>query len=182
MSKKWLLGIATIMVAIAVGGIGFASYTSSITVNGAASSGTLALAFDYGSGTGGTYAVCAITGLNGANAYITASDLSPGDHCSLTLGIINNGTLPATSETSVFGYVSGSYCNSPSATNCVSVSDNLAPISLSTTAGTSGSSSQTIAAGGGLFPGNYVVTISEPSGSTQSVSLSFTITFTGSVG
>lgn len=183
MAKRLILGLVAMIAVLVVGGVGFATYTSSVTVYGAGSSGNVHLAFDYSGVTGGTYAVCAVTHLSGATVHVTATDLSPGDSCHATLGVINNGTLPATSEATVFNYVSGTVCTSLTQVDCINVQDNLGVHQLNTAAGTSGSGVTTIAAGGGLFPGNYVLTISEPTGSTsQSLSLSFTVTFTGSVG
>jgi hypothetical protein len=183
MSKRWVLGIAAVIVALAVGGVGYAAYTSSVTVYGGGSSGNLALAFDYGYDGSGTYAQCVVSGLSGNTVHVTASDLSPGDGCTVTLGVINNGTLPATSESTAFGFGSGSVCNAPSQKDCILVSDNLGITALNTALGTSGSDNKVIAASGGLYPGNYLLTISEPAGSTsQSLGLSFTVTFTGSVG
>jgi hypothetical protein len=182
MGSRLVLALVAIMAVAAVGGIGFATYTSAATVYGSGSSGNIAVAFDYGSTTGGTYAVCTITDLIGNTVHVTATDLSGGDSCSATLGVINNGSLPVTSEGTTFGFTSGSVCNSPSQTNCIEVSDNLGITGLNTATGSSGSDNKVIAAGGGLYPGNYVLTISEPSGSNSAVSLSFTITFTGSEG
>jgi hypothetical protein len=183
MSSKLLLGVIAMVAVVAVGGVGFATYTSSVTLHGSASSGDLALAFDYGSGTPGTYAVCTVYYLNGNVAYFSATDLSPGDSCSVTLGVINNGTLPATSESTTFGFVSGSVCNTGGQTNCIQVTDNMGITGLNTEGGVSGSDNKVIAAGGGFYPGNYIVTVTEPSGSSsQSLALGFTITFTGSVG
>lgn len=182
MASKLLLGVIAMVAVVAVGGIGFASYTSSVTLYGGASSGDVSLAFDYASATPGTYAVCNVYYLSGDVAEFSATDLSPGDQCSVTLGVINNGTLPATSESSTFYYESGALCESPSQTNCVGVSDNLNIVNLNTIYGNNGAGDYGIAADGGLFPGNYQVTVWEPSGSTGAVSLTFYIVFTGSVG
>ncbi|MGI0128730.1 MAG: hypothetical protein ACREEC_01010 [Thermoplasmata archaeon] len=183
MGKRLLLGVVAMIAVVAVGGIGFAAYTSSATVYGSASSGNLALAFDYGNPTGGTYANCAVFDLIGNTVHISATDLSPGDSCSVTLGVINNGSLPATSEATSFGFTSGSVCNSLGQMNCIQVTDNLGVQGLNTETGLGGIDNKGIAGGGGLYPGNYKVTVTEPSGSTdQSLTLSYTITFTGSVG
>jgi hypothetical protein len=183
MSSKLLLGVIAMVAVVAVGGVGFATYTSSVTIHGSASSGDLSLAFDYGYGTAGTYAVCSVYYLYGNVAYFSATDLSPGDHCSVTLGVINNGTLPATSESTTFGYLTGSVCNTVGQTDCIQVTDNLGYTGLNTEGGVSGSDGKVIGAGGGLYPGNYIVTVTEPSGSSsQGLTLGFTITFTGSVG
>jgi hypothetical protein len=180
MGNRMVLALVAVVAVAAVGGMGFAAYTSAVTVYGGGSSGDISLAFDYGSTAGGTNAVCTITDLIGNTVHVTATDLSPGDSCSATLGIINNGSLPATSETSAISSVSGNECNYPDAYNCIQVTDNLAsPLNTELNSGGSGT---TAIGAGDLYPGNYVVTISEPSGTTQSVSLSFDITFTGSEG
>lgn len=167
---------------VAVGGIGFAAYTSSATLYGSATSGDLSLGFAYAGGSSGTYAQCSVTYLSGAVASFSATDLSPGDSCSVTLGVINNGTLPATSESSAFTYTSGNLCNSGGQINCLQVTDNLNVNPLNTEYNTGGAGSYGIGADGGLFPGNYIVTVTEPAGTTQGVALGFYITFTGSVG
>jgi hypothetical protein len=182
MGNRIVLALVAIMAIAAVGGIGFATFTSAATVYGSGNSGNIAVAFDYGSTTGGTYAVCTITDLIGNTVHVDATDLSGGDSCSATLGVVNNGTLPVTSEATTFGYTSGSVCNTPTQMNCIEVSDNLGITRLNTAAGTSGSDNKVIAASGGLYPGNYVLIIGEPAGSNSAASLSFTITFTGSEG
>ncbi len=182
MVSRMLLGVIAMVAVVAVGGIGFATYTSSITVNGSAASGDLNLAFYTSGVTDGTYAVCSVTSLTGTVATISASDLSPGDSCSVTLGVANYGSLPATSESSQLTSYSGQLCGPYGTYNCLGVADNLNGVSLNSEYNSGGSGNLGIPAGGGVLPGYYVVTIYEPSGTTQAVSISFSITFTGYVG
>ena len=181
MTSKLLLGVIAMVAVVAVGGIGFATYSSSITVTGSANSGSLDIAFYTYSDSVGAYAQCTVTSLSGSVAEVSVSDLSPGDSCTITLGVANYGSLPATSESSQLS-ATGNLCASPSAYNCIGVEDNLNDGNLNSEYNTQGYGVLGIPAGGGVLPGYYILTIYEPSGTTQAVSLSFTITFTGYVG
>ena len=177
------MAIAVIMAAVAVGGIGFATFTSSVTINGQAAAGTVNLQFDHGYATSSTPsgATCTVVFPSitppSPTVHALASNLAPGQYCTFTLEVKNYGTLPATSEASSYTFVSGNICNSVGQTNCIWVQDQ---IGLDTEAGAAGSASTTISAGGTY---DYTFYMTLPSGSTdQSTALSITIALTGSVG
>jgi hypothetical protein len=163
----------------AVSGIAYATFTSSITINGTATAGTLNLYVQGASGGTGTYSSCSWSNNEGSSITLTVSNLSPGDSCSATATIENSGSLPSTSETSSLTSSSGPICTSSGQTNCFEITDNMG---LNSETGSGGTSSSPIDANN-ANSFTYVVTVSMPAGSTQQgISASFTITFTGSVG
>ncbi len=166
---------------VAVGGVAFASFTSSVTVHANASAGTIVLKFDgtnSGSSTpsGATCTIAFPSSPPTQVATVTASNLAPGQYCTFNLEIANYGTLPATTESTVLSPTGGTICNSAAlTTNCIFVQDNLG---LNSETPIGGSGSTTIPAGG-TFP--YILYATLPSGSTdQTTHASFDITFTGS--
>jgi hypothetical protein len=178
MSKKWVLGIATIMVAIGVGGMAFATFSSSVTINGSATAGTLTLNFDgsYSSSSTPSGAVCTISETPTV-ATITATTLQPGQYCTFNLEVKDVGTLPATSEKSAITPLSGSECTSGGQIDCIWVQDG---IGLNTETGAGGSDSTNIAAGGTYA---YTMYTTLPAGSTiQTTTFSFSVSLTGFVG
>jgi hypothetical protein len=183
MGSRLVLAMVAAVAIVAVGGIGFAAFTASVYVDGSGAAGSVALSFTsnpYGTAASSPAgATCAIQSYGGSTGTITvaASNLEPGQYCTFTLSVQNVGTLPITSETSTYAYVSGSVCNSGGQMNCIWVSDG---IGLNTETGTSGSDSTTIPVSGEY---TYILYVELPGGSTiQSTALSFTITLTGSAG
>lgn len=108
MARIWQIGLIAVIAAVAVGGIGFAAFTSTATINGTATGGTLNLQWTPA----GTPSLAAGTLLetnvfDGCSATvtpslitITATNLAPGDQCEINtsygLFLENTGSLPAT--------------------------------------------------------------------------------------
>lgn len=164
----------------AVSGIAYAAFTSSIYINGNASAGTMTLQWN-GSGFtngAGTYSTCDWSSNTGTSVTLTVSNLSPGDSCTAYAYVTDTGSLPATSASSSLSSPTN-VCNYIGATNCFYVYDSMG---LNSETGSSGSASgNPLIAPSGNY--GYSITVALPSGSTiQSLSGSFTITITGSVG
>jgi hypothetical protein len=160
---------------LTLSGVGYATFTSSITVTGAASAGSLVLGFanPATSGTTANGGSCSFSG-TGASTSLTISNLAPGDICTATITVSNSGSLPSSSETTALSGLTN-VCTSVTY-NCFYVYDNLGLQSWTNTNGAGGP----IGAGGSFV---YVVNVQLAPGSTQqSESGSFTITLTGSVG
>ena len=166
---------------LALTGVGYAAFTSSITVNGTASAGTLSIAFTtpantagYGTSTPSGVGSCSFSG-TGASTTLTVSNMDPGDTCTADITVANTGSLPTSSEaTSLSGAPEACVPTSTSPYNCFTISDNLG---LNSYTGASGSGGAV--ASGGSF--TYTVSVALPStATTQGLSGSFTITLTAS--
>jgi hypothetical protein len=185
MGSRLVLVMVAAVAIVAVGGIGFAAFTSSVTVNGTASAGNIVLEFasnPYGTGASTpSGATCTLQTYGGTTTTISisASNLAPNQYCSFVLTITNAGSLPANSESSLFTASSGSYCSSSGEINCIWVQDSLSPSPLNSETGVyTGSGTTVIPAGGTL---TYTIYTTLPAGSTdQSTSLGFSISLTGS--
>jgi hypothetical protein len=118
MGRRLLLAMVAAVAVVAVGGIGFAAITSTITINASANAGTFNLFFSLDNGysalteTPTGAAVCNSGGTDGitdsgALLTISASNLGPGDYCTISdLSVVNSGSLPGT-VTEVLTPVSG---------------------------------------------------------------------------
>lgn len=108
MGKRWVTGLVAVVAVVALGGIGFAAFTASATINGSATAGTFGpltwgqeptntpTVTDASACAAGTAAGSAWTGLTGKN-------LSPGDGCLFHDSLKVNGNLPGTlSESAMF--------------------------------------------------------------------------------
>lgn len=179
MLGKQLTTVLAISVLALAGGLGYATFTSTVTVAGSAQAGTLALGFAgspyLSSGTtsptgAGT---CYFSGTGGSTT-LTVTNMAPGDTCSATITLENSGSLPTASETTT---ISGTQlCTGSFNYNCFVVTDSLGLNSYYATNGAGGP-----IASGGTY--GYSVTVTLASGSTQqSESGTFTISVTGSVG
>ena len=180
MAKRWLLGIAALVVALSVGAIGFAAFTSNtITIGGQVSSGNLDIYWNpsYASANG-VYAQCAWTLLDAHTAQLVVTDLSPGDGCTVNTYINDDGSLPATSLTSTFTTADTDFCTPTFTYNCIQVSDSVGLNLLggSTTATVTGT--PVIAAGGYT---TYSISVNMPSATTQTLSGTFTVSINGAV-
>ena len=163
---------------LALSGIGYAAFTSTIYVSGSASAGTLILNFANpatpGTSTPTGVGTCAFSGTGGSTTF-TVSNLAPGDSCEAYITITNSGTLPTSSEsTSLSGLTNICWGSEP--VNCFVVEDTLGLNSATTATGSGGPVGV-----GGSFSYGVLVALS-PGSTTQSESGSFTISVTGSVG
>ena len=109
MTRKWVLGLATAITLVAVGGMGFAAFTSTATINATATTGSINLAWtpvgtpNVGAGTliltNTSYTTCT-SSVTSSLVTITAGNLAPGDSCTIstTYGLLlsNTGSIPAT--------------------------------------------------------------------------------------
>jgi hypothetical protein len=178
MLGKQLTTVLAITVLALAGGLGYAAFTSTITVNGSAQAGTLTLGFNVPVTTGTTNptaaGTCYFSGTGGSTT-LTVTNMAPGDTCTATITVQNSGTLPTSSETTT---ASGSYlCAGAIVTDCYVITDNLGLNSYFGTPGSGGA----LAANTGSFV--YSATVTLPAGSTtQSSASSFTISITGTVG
>lgn len=108
MARIWQIGLIAVIAAVAVGGIGFAAFTSTATINGTATGGTLNLQWTpTGTPSIGAGTLVETNAFDGCSATvapslitITATNLAPGDECyintSYGLFLENTGSLPAT--------------------------------------------------------------------------------------
>ena len=174
---------------LALTGIGYATFTSAVTINGTASAGNINLYYYSFSGAASSspsgYGTCSWSGNTGTSVSLSYSNMVPGDSCAQTVNVEDTGTLPILSLKST---ISGSppFCQPASTTNCITVTDTLGLNTYTSTPATASTGSTT---GAPLIPASgagsyaYTVTIAYPSGSTsQSFSGTFTITLTGSIG
>lgn len=102
MRNRVLIGLAAIVAVVAVSGIGFAAFNSSVNAQVNASSGTLALAWtgSYNDGfapANATYMTCADgPGVSDPSVmYFNATNMAGGDSCFYNATVMNTGTLPA---------------------------------------------------------------------------------------
>jgi hypothetical protein len=97
--------MAAIVAVVAVGGIGFAAFTTTAYVNGNAAAGTLGPLTWSDLGTPvatSTYVGCtvstgnhSVTGTTQDDLFIGATNLAPGDQCTFTADLNNLGSIPA---------------------------------------------------------------------------------------
>ena len=185
MRNKGLIAIATIVAVVAVGGIGFATFTS--TVNGSVnvSAGTLNLVWTgfYNHGfapANATYLTC----VNGPGVkdpgvmYFNATNMAGGDSCFFNATIQNTGSLPAQWVTICYILPSDDY-------NVLWV-DTLGGYATPSIAGYAGThcgviSGLSIAAGASAL---YAVQMTWDTtyGQNQGTSFSYAISLTGQVG
>lgn len=175
MTKTTVVSLFAISL-LALTGVGFAAFTSSIYVYGSASAGTLAIEFANpatpGTSTPTGDGSCSFSGTGGSTT-LTVSNMVPGDTCTATITIYNDGTVPTGSETT--SITGGPYCNTPGQLDCFYVIDSLG-LNSEVGSGTGGA----IGVGGTY---GYSVTVGFPGGSTNpATSASFTLAVTASAG
>lgn len=172
MGRKWVLGMVGVVAALALGGIGFAQFTSTATITGNATAGTFGpLTWDHGA-TGTPSPVdsqaCSTSG-SGSTLTLSASNFAPGDTCSVKDALTNHGTLP--------GLLTESYTLTGSSANCPGTE-----WSYSDTITATPSPGLPISAGGSITD-TIVIGLSASAGNpcmNQSVSLSAVVTGTAS--
>lgn len=190
MRTKGVLVLAAIVAAVAMGGIGFATFTSTASINGSGAAGNIQLDLNGFTDGSSAYGTCdwsnyvAPSGEGPASVTLTVTNLAPGGSCAASLGVIDDGSLPITSLYAVIAGTGGNYCTSPSgggSYNCVEAYDTLgANLEGPTTSPTTYGSPLLDAYDGNAY--TDIVTVSLPSGTTQVVSASFTITYYGAIG
>jgi hypothetical protein len=95
------MGLVAVVAFVAVGGLGFAAFTTSAYINGSAGAGTFQLQWQ-GPATGtpsASYVSCitpyATTTTNASDTLVlSAGNLAPGDYCVFTAQLVDIGTLP----------------------------------------------------------------------------------------
>ena len=95
MKNKGLVAIATIVAVVAVGGMGFAAFVSSISYNATINAGTLNIEW-FGTpsyATNHTYNTCSAS-FAATTATVTVGALAPGDWCVVKEYIKNIGNVP----------------------------------------------------------------------------------------
>jgi len=102
MARKWVIGLIALLIAVTMGGIGYAQFTSSVSLSVNASAGTVALSWIDSTPTltgCPAYATCSASLTAGALS-MTCGPLAPGDSCTLPQSdgvyLENSGSLPAT--------------------------------------------------------------------------------------
>jgi hypothetical protein len=127
MSKRWMMGLAMAVAVVAVGGVGFAAFSSSAVVNGSATAATVSLliypyAYEcYWTGNFTTYAngTVSVTG-GGSSVTMTAGNLLPGTTCEGIVDVYDESSVPINLTISL----SGTGLCGPSSTNgCYDVYD-----------------------------------------------------------
>jgi len=102
MGNRWLVAVAALVAVVAVGGIGFATFTANAYVNGNAQAGYLQLQWgaEPASTPSASYVACsAVVGQTttaGDTLTVYASNLAPGDSCNFADSLNDVGTLPGT--------------------------------------------------------------------------------------
>jgi hypothetical protein len=100
---------------LALTGIGYAAFTSSIIMNGSGNAGTLSIvwgnsvstaAYDE-SGNAISYATCTYSGAGTTTLTLSANNLGPGDYCIFRTTITNTGTIPGTMTITNWGGITG---------------------------------------------------------------------------
>lgn len=108
MGSRMVLAMVAAIAIVAVGGIGFATFTATATVNGTATGGTAELhwsgapTYAYGSGyvTGCSPSFSGYDGTGDTVMTINAAGFAPGDYCQITETIVNGGTVGVTLSSS----------------------------------------------------------------------------------
>jgi hypothetical protein len=181
MGTKWVIGVVAVVAMFAVGGIGFAAFTSSAYINGSATAGTLGpLYWTHGDPTGSESfdhcsAVIGTTFNSSDTLNFGASNLAPGDYCSYQAHLHNAGSIPANVYAEVTS-TSGSFCG------YTTLYDTFAGWSQpGETYGTS-YGPLTISAGGALFYQAQMGFIPPAGNEWQGQTCTFTVTFTATAG
>jgi hypothetical protein len=122
MGSRLVLAMVAAVAIVAVGGIGFAAWTSSVTVSGSGTAGAVTLTWCSANGvpTGACTASPSFTGTGGCSISASGSvltlsgdNLGPSESCDFTAAILDTGSLPATvTESGTNGYA----INNPSET------------------------------------------------------------------
>lgn len=105
MGKRLVMGLVTLLAAVAIGGIGFAAFTASATISGSATAGTYGpLTWGEGSNTPTVTdaSQCAVGTVSGSSwTGVSGTYFAPGDGCSFSNTIYQGGNLPGTLSESI---------------------------------------------------------------------------------
>ena len=106
MRERWMIGLVAAITVIGVGGIGFAAFTTTATVNGTATGGTEELHWSgsptvapTGSVTGCAPSFSDYDGTGDIAMSIAATGFAPGDTCTVTETLVNGGSVGLTVAT-----------------------------------------------------------------------------------
>ena len=187
MPKKWVLGAAVVFVTLAVAGVGFAAFSSSVYLNGTASAGTVSLTISgfyspppgCASPSGSPTAIYPAGPAPSNTVYFNVSGLFPGGpSCSIDFYIKNIGTLPAMINSTATYYATT--CSPTISVDCYQFFDSTG-INLAGGSYTGGGTSSYV-----ILPGATLLvsaTFSIPAGSTYvNGNAAVDVTYTGSWG
>ena len=123
MGNRWLVGLAVVVAVVAVGGVGFAAFTTTAYLQGSAQAGQLGpLTWsNLGNPVGNhSYNKCSISTTNYTSGgstqdtlVLTAKNQAPGDWCQFKAHLNNLGTIPAEVYANLTCY-SGGMCGNTS--------------------------------------------------------------------
>ncbi len=109
---RWVLALAAMLVLVMTGGIGYAAFTSTATINGTATSGTVDLvvtAMYLGVDPPGAYVQSNVLPATHVTAWV--NNTAPSTDYNITIVVENIGTVPATG----FNYIKTETTTGPSA-------------------------------------------------------------------
>jgi hypothetical protein len=103
MGNRWMMGLIAVIAAAAVGGIGFATYSSTASITVTANAGSFYVQASGGL-TASSLAVgsCTSSVGPGGSISVVATNMLPGDYCNWTFVITDPGSIGG-------NYVSGQY-------------------------------------------------------------------------
>lgn len=190
MGQRWVMGLVAVVAAVAIGGIGFAAFTTTAYIGGNAAAGTLGpLTWTSDSTPVGSesFDVCSqaitTTSVTSDTYVITATNLAPGDYCSYWATLNNGGSIPANVYAELT-YYTGAACD------VTTLFDSLTgPIQPGETYGTTYGPITVPAYGSIPYSAELALTTANlgqsPSGvgnGAQGEGCSFTVTFTATAG
>ena len=92
--KRSLAVLAALVLALGVVGLGYAQFTGAVNIMGTVQTGTMKAEYlNYQIVKAPAYATVTVSG-SGTNAYVTATNLAPGDEVVIGLALTNTGSLP----------------------------------------------------------------------------------------
>jgi hypothetical protein len=117
MGQRWIMGLVAVVAAVAIGGIGFAAFSTSAYISGTSGAGTFGPLYWTSTVTPAgseSFDVCTqfiTTTTNTSDTYeINATNLAPGDYCSFSATLHNGGSIPANVYAQVTSYT-GAACD-----------------------------------------------------------------------
>ena len=183
MRRQWVMGMVAVVALVAVGGIGFAAFSTSAYLNGAASAGTLGPLTWSNLGTTTTssaYVTCTVVTGTQTNTsdtlVVTVGNLAPGDLCQFSGDLNNGGSIPA----NVYSLVT-CYDQTTGGCTVTSLYDNFAPAGAGESYGIQ-YGPITISSGSPLAYSGTVQLTPGLGNAYQGATCTFTVTFTATAG